>query len=93
MVRFQSQAVLRRSKDTGPLRLVGVTLDSTFFPKLAAARGSLGRFTLTRGRVALAPLTAVDASTGSEAAAISMVEATQIWNGPNSPGLPEEPAG
>lgn len=90
MVRFQSQAVLRRMKDTGPLSLVGVTVDSTFFPRRQPTRDKHGRFSLTRGKVALAPLTAVEAPTGSEAAAISMVEAAEVWNGPHSPHLPED---
>jgi len=87
MVRYQSQAVLSRTKATGPLTLVGVTLDSTFYPK--QPRDAKGRFMLTRGKVALAPLTAVEADSAVEAAPISMDEAAEVWNGRHSPHLPE----
>ncbi|CAN5580896.1 hypothetical protein BH20CHL7_BH20CHL7_06470 [soil metagenome] len=87
MVRYQSQAVLSRPRSTGPLVLEGLTLDSTFYA--AKPRDAKGRFTLTKGRVALAPLSPVDAATPEEAATVSMVDARETWNGPHSPDLPE----
>ncbi len=88
MARYQSQAVLSRTRSTGPLVLVGLTLDSTFYP--AHPRDALGRFTLTKGKVALAPLDAVEADTPAEAATVSMTDARETWNGPHSPGLPAD---
>jgi hypothetical protein len=84
MTRYQSQAVLRRTTPKDPLLLVGVTLDQTFFPKVP--RDERGRFVMTKGLVALAPLTAVDAATAPEAATVAMADARETWNGPNSPG-------
>ena len=84
MVRYQSQAVLRRMSPQDPLLLVGVTLDATFFPKLP--RDARGRFALTKGLVALAPLSAVEAPDAAAAATIAMADARATWNGPNSPG-------
>jgi hypothetical protein len=88
MTRYQSQAVLRRGRSTGPLILVGLTLDSTFFPE--RPRDARGRFVLTKGRVALAPLNPVEAPTAAEAADISMADARATWNGRHSPRLPED---
>jgi hypothetical protein len=85
LVRFQAQAVLRRTTPSDPLLLVGVTLDGTFFPR--ALRDASTLFVLTKGLVALAPLTAVDAAGPAEAAAIAMADARETWNGPNSPAL------
>jgi len=84
MTRYQSQAVLRRATPQDPLLLVGVTLDSKFFPKVP--RDERGRFALTKGLVALAPLTAVDAPNAADAAVAAMDDARETWNGPNSPG-------
>jgi hypothetical protein len=86
MIRYQSQAVLRRVSRSEPLLLVGITLNSTFFPKVKGEE--TGVFLLTKGLVALAPLSAVDAPDAERAAAISMADATETWNGPFSPGLP-----
>jgi hypothetical protein len=85
MARYQSQAVLRRESPQDPLLLVGVTLDATFFPK--APRDARGRFVLTKGLVALAPLTPVDASNPADAADLAMADARSTWNGSNSPAL------
>jgi hypothetical protein len=91
MVRYQSQAVLRRTTPQDPLLLVGVTLDATFFPK--APSDGKGRFALTKGLVALAPLTAIDALNPADAATIAMADARATWSGPNSPGLARRTSG
>jgi hypothetical protein len=85
MARYQSQAVLRRRTLTDPLLLVGVTVDSTFYAQ--APQDEPPRLELTKGLVALAPLTAVEAPDAAQAAVISMVDAVRSWNGQNSPGL------
>jgi hypothetical protein len=90
VVRYQTQAVLRRTSPHDPLLLVGVTLDATFFPKVP--RDARGRFALTKGLVALAPLTAVEAAGPTEAATIAMADARETWHGPNSPALARRPA-
>jgi hypothetical protein len=83
MIRYRPQAVLRRRSLTDPLRLVGVTLDSTFFARsLSEATGTL---LLTKGLVALAPLSPVDATDSSDAAALAMADAGVTWSGPHSP--------
>ena len=78
-VRFQAQAVLRRVTQSTPLRLIGVTLDNTFYPQAAAE--ATGPLVLRKGLVALAPLTAVDAFHAADAAAIANVEAREAWKG------------
>ncbi len=88
MVRYQTQAVLRRAASTGPLVLVGVTLDGTFFPRYQA--WTTDRLDLIKGQVALAPLSPVDAESPSEASAIAMREARAVWNGGRSPSLPQD---
>ena len=87
VTRFQTQAVLRRTKPTAPLLLVGVTLDSTFFPRTPG--DATGHLVMTKGLVALAPLNAVDAPDAAHAAVIAMGDARESWNGPNSPGHPD----
>ena len=83
MARFQTQAVLRRTSRATPLRLVGITLDSRFYPRsLAEATGPL---TLTKGLVALAPLAAVDAFDAEGAAAIANADAHEAWIGLDDP--------
>ena len=79
MVRFQTQAVLRRATQEDPLRLVGITLDSTFYPQ--PADEGTGPLVLTKGLVALAPLTAVDALHAADAAVIANVDAREAWQG------------
>lgn len=91
MTQYQSQAVLRRTTLTDPLLLVGVTVDSTFYAQ--AQQGEPPRLLLTKGLVALAPLSAVEAPDAAQAAVISMVDAVRSWNGPNSPGLLRRNAG
>jgi hypothetical protein len=83
VIRYQAQAVLRRSARHEPLLLVGVTLDSTFFPR--TPDDGMAPFVLTKGLVALAPLTAVDATRPEAAAIIAMLDARQTWSGRNSP--------
>ncbi len=85
-VRYQSQAVLRRATSSDPLLLVGVTVDGTFYPK--TARDARGRFVLSKGLVALAPLSHVDAATAAAAAAVAIIDATDHWDGKHSPGAP-----
>ena len=83
LTRFQCQAVLRRVSRAAPLRLVGVTLDSTFYPlSVADATGSL---ILTKGLVALAPLTAVDAVDALHAATAARLDASDAWSGLGPP--------
>ncbi len=84
-MRYQTQAVLRRTSRSAPLVLVGITLDGTFFPR--APEEATGRLVMTKGLVALAPLTAVEAPDPTRAAAIAIVDARATWNGPNSPEL------
>ena len=85
LVRYQAQAVLRRTARHAPLVLVGVTLDGTFFPKTPA--DAQAPFELVKGLVALAPLGAVDAGRPEAAAVIAMVDARRTWSGPNSPAF------
>ena len=84
MVRYQTQAVLRRTSSATPLVLVGVTLDNTFFPGSAA--DAVGELILTKGLVALAPLTAVEAPDAVQAAVIANLDARDAWNAVNGPG-------
>ena len=79
MTLYQTQAVLRRSSATTLLMLVGVTLDSTFYPGTPA--DATGPLRLTKGLVALAPLTAVDAQHADAAAVIANREAREAWAG------------
>lgn len=79
MALFQTQAVLRRASRARPLVLVGITLDSTFYPDTPA--DALGPLTLTKGLVALGPLTAVDAAHPADAAEIAKVDARESWSG------------
>lgn len=73
---------------TDPLRLVGVTLNRTFFARsLGDATGTL---LLTKGLVALAPLSPVDAVDSSEAAAVAMADAGMAWSGAHSPAGPAD---
>ena len=89
--RYQAQAVLRRITRRDPLLLVGVTLDSKFFPRRPA--DATGTLALTKGLVALSPLSAIDAEGSAEAAPIAMAEADDEWDGDNSPhGRFREPA-
>lgn len=83
MVRFQTQAVLRRTSLTNPLLLIGVTLDSTFYP--LSPGDAPGRLILSKGLVALAPLTAVEASDARDAAAIANSDARDAWKGLSGP--------
>ena len=83
IVRYQVQAVLRRVTRADPLLLVGITLDSKFFPR--TRDDATGTLSLTKGLVALSPLTAVDAAGSAEAAPIAMAEANEEWDGDNSP--------
>lgn len=84
MARYQAQAVLRRTSKRTPLVLVGITLDSTFYP-LSAADAS-GPLILTRGLVALAPLAAVEADSRLAAAGTANRDARDAWRGLGSPG-------
>ena len=79
MNRYQAQAVLRRTSTLTPLRLVGVTLASVFFPRTPADGGR--PLLLTKGLVALAPLTAIDAKDPGSAAIIASDEAQAAWRG------------
>ena len=83
IARYQAQAVLRRVTRRTPLLLVGVTLDAKFYPR--TAQDATGTLQLTKGLVALSPLTAVDAEGPAEAAPIAMAEANADWDGANSP--------
>jgi len=83
MMRYQPQAVLRRMSLTAPLVLVGVTLDSTFFPR--HARDATSRLVLTKGLVALAPLATVTAADSSDAAVSALADASALWSGSHSP--------
>ena len=83
IVRYQAQGVLRRATRKAPLLLVGVTLDSTFFPR-TPVDGTVA-LTLTKGLVALTPLTAVDAVGPAEAAPVAMAEANEDWDGEHGP--------
>lgn len=85
MPRFQSQAVLRRTTPKSPLLLVGVTLDGAFYPR--SPGDATGRLVMTKGLVALGPLTSVEAPDATQAASLAIVDALAVWNGPNSPGL------
>lgn len=49
--RFQTQAVLRRTSKATPLVLVGITLDSTFYP--GSPTEATGLLQLSKGLVAL----------------------------------------
>jgi hypothetical protein len=82
LTRFQIQAVLRRSTRKAPLRLAGIVLDNRFFSR---DKGEEDRLTLTKGLVALAPLSAVEALDAEEAAEVALVDASETWDGPNSP--------
>ena len=82
--RYQVQAVLRRVTRTSPLLLAGVTLDAKFYPR--APKDATGTLILTKGLVALSPLSAVDAKGPDAAATIAMAEADEDWDGANSPG-------
>lgn len=64
--------------------LVGITLDSTFYPQSAA--DASGALTLTRGLVALAPLAAVEAESRVAAAAAANRDARDAWRGLGSAG-------
>jgi hypothetical protein len=86
-MRYQTQAVLRRTSRSAPLVLVGVTLDGTFFPR--APEQATGRLVLTKGLVALAPLTAVEATDPVAAAVSALEDARAAWNGPNAPRGPD----
>ena len=79
MNRYQAQAVLRRTSALTPLRLVGVTLASVFFPRTPA--DGAGPLLLTKGMVALAPLTAIDAEDPASAAIIARDDAQAAWRG------------
>lgn len=79
MTRFQTQAVLRRTSSTTPLVLVGVTLDRTLYPDAPA--DATGPLHLTKGVVALAPLSAVDAVHPVDAAEIAKIDARASWAG------------
>lgn len=79
MARYQTQALLRRTSRTTPLLLVGITLDSTFYPGSPA--DATGPLLLTKGLVALAPLTAVDAQHADAAAAIANRDAREGGQG------------
>lgn len=83
MVRYHSQAVLRRKSPSEPLLLVGVTLDSTFYPESDVE--ATGRLILTKGLVALAPLTAVEAEDVGDAAATAIADAQESWKGLGGP--------
>lgn len=86
MATFQAQAVLRRTSQKSPLKLAGVTLERTFYPRNSAE--ATGPLTLTRGLVALAPLASVDAADAAGAAAIANVDARDAWIGLNEPEPP-----
>jgi hypothetical protein len=83
LFRYQVQAVLRRVTRTSPLLLVGVTLGSKFFPRTPI--DGMRPLKLTKGLVALSPLTAVDAAGAADAAPIAMAEADEEWQGEHSP--------
>lgn len=79
MARYQTQAVLRRASEWTPLVLVGITLDSTFYPQTSAEAS--GPLNLTRGLVALAPLAAVEAESPAAAAVAANSDARDAWRG------------
>jgi hypothetical protein len=83
ITRYQVQAVLRRVTRQDPLLLAGITLDARFYPR--ALKDATGTLELTRGLVALSPMTAVDSTGPDAAAAIAMAEADEDWDGANSP--------
>jgi hypothetical protein len=92
LVRYQTQAVLRRKTSGDPLRLVGVTLDNTFFGRESS--DATEPLVLKKGLVALAPLTPVVAEGPAEAATIAMDDARDSWTGlerPESGDLPPTP--
>ena len=76
-VTFQNQAVLRRATRSTALALVGVTLDSKFYPDSPVE--ATGTLELTKGLVALAPLTAVHAVDAAGAAVIAQANARESW--------------
>lgn len=61
------------------MRLVGVTLDGAFYPRTAA--DATGALTLTKGLVALAPLSPVDAQDALQGAALASEDADEAWTG------------
>lgn len=79
MARYQTQAVLRRASQWTPLVLVGITLDSTFYPQSGAEAS--GPLTLNRGLVALAPLAAVEARSPAAGAVTANRDARDAWRG------------
>ncbi len=86
---YHTQAVLRRASTTTPLRLAGVTLDRTFFPRDSGE--ATGPLTLARGLVALAPLAPVEARNAVSAAVIANLDARDAWAGLDGPGSAAEP--
>ena len=60
-----------------------------FYPRNSVE--ATGPLSLTRGLVALAPLTAVDATDAAGAAVIANVDAEDAWVGLNEPDLPGGP--
>ncbi|GAC1663972.1 MAG: hypothetical protein NVS9B8_03650 [Candidatus Limnocylindrales bacterium] len=91
MTRFQTQAVLRRTSRATPLLLVGITLDNTFYP--GTPDDATGPLSLTKGLVALAPLTAVDAPHAVDAAVMANVDAREAWADLGAPVTREGGAG
>lgn len=87
MVRYQTQAVLRRTSPATPLLLVGVTLDNTYYPGNPAE--ATGELDLTKGLVALAPLTSVEAPDAVHAAAMANLDARAAWKGLDWPAPSE----
>ena len=79
MTLYQTQAVLRRTSRAAPLLLAGVTLDDTFYPRTPA--DATGALFLTKGLVALAPLSAVEAPDAPKAAVIANADARDAWRG------------
>jgi hypothetical protein len=76
-VKFQTQAVLRRDDSQAPLRLAGVLLAGSFYPR--SIQDAWGPLHLEAGLVALAPLTPVVMGTAAEAAGMALVEACRLW--------------
>ena len=58
-------------------------MDSTFYPRTPG--DATGTLILTKGLVALAPLTPVEAPDADDAAAIANVDAAQAWDGLSGP--------
>ena len=83
-MKFQAQAVLRRSDPVTPLRLAGVLVAGSFYP--ATAQEAWGPLHLEGGLVALAPLSPLVEDGPERAAATALTEALRDWGDGHGPG-------